>query len=57
MLGDGPIKLEEIKDAAKQRGISFRTLERSKSELDIESLRRGFGMGSVVYWALPRDED
>lgn len=57
MLRDGPIKLEEIKDAAKQRGISFRTLERSKSELDIESLRRGFGMGSVVYWALPRDED
>ena len=56
MLGDGPIKLEEIKDAAKQRGISFRTLERSKSELDIESLRRGFGMGSVVYWALPREE-
>lgn len=56
LLRDRPVRLEEIKLAATKKSISFRTVERAKSDLEIESLRRGFGKGSVLYWALPRED-
>jgi len=56
LLRDRAVRLEEIKLAATEKSISFRTVERVKSELEIESLRRGFGKGGVVYWALPHEE-
>lgn len=55
-LGEGPVELDEIKSAAAKKSISFRTVERAKSDLGIGSLRRGFGKGSVLFWALPRQE-
>ena len=53
ILARGPIPAIEIENLARSRNISRRTLERAKSELDIDSKREGFGPGSFVRWALP----
>lgn len=52
-LADGPVEANEIRKQAVAVGISLRTLERAKSELEVVSKRQGFGPGSKIFWALP----
>jgi len=54
---DGPVEQQVIQAGALSEGISWRTMERAKSELGVVSQRRGFGPGSVVLWGLPEGED
>jgi len=56
-LKDGPVKLKVIKDAAAEKVISFRTLERAKTELGIQSKRRGFSEDGAWFWELPIDDE
>ena len=38
---------------AEMMGISWGTIKRAKTEIEIVSGRKGFGPGSIVYWRLP----
>jgi hypothetical protein len=53
LLADGPLLAVEVKSAAKDAGISDRTLRRAKELLQVASLRKGFGPESRFYWKLP----
>jgi len=51
ILGSGERTVSEVKRAAGQEGIAYRTLHRAARKLGVEMHRRGFGSGSV--WRLP----
>lgn len=53
-LRAGARRAAEIYEAAAAADVSARTLKRAKQELGVQSQRRGFGRGSVVYWLLPK---
>lgn len=55
-LEDGPCTAREVWQAAQGQGLSKRTLDRAKEELDIRSGRIGSGEQQVNYWLLP-DQD
>lgn len=57
VLRDGPRPAKEIKKQAGEDGITRRTLDRAKSELNVKSFREGFGEGGRWLWALLDDED
>lgn len=44
-----------IKQEAKRKSISLRTLERAKEELGVESRRTGYGKDGTWFWELPKD--
>ena len=52
-LADGPVPASVVVPAAKQVGISSRTLDRAKANLGIHPFRDGFGPGGRWVWALP----
>jgi hypothetical protein len=52
----GPRPAEEIKAAARDAGVSEKTLERAKKRIGVESDRVGFGPEGVWYWR-PADID
>jgi putative DNA primase/helicase len=52
-LGEAPVPVKQVHDAARREGISYRTLRRAKEELQIRAARIGFGRESVVQWELP----
>ena len=54
ILTEGKQNSNDIYLTAKQYGISKRTLQRARDELDIDCKeRQGFGKNTVVYWKLP----
>ena len=53
ILAAGPIEQAVIQQKAVALGIAYRTVERAKTLLGIESRREGFGPGSMILWALP----
>ncbi len=53
ILADGPMPARDVQAAARQAGISERTLDRAKAALHVVSKREGFGAGSRVLWRLP----
>lgn len=57
LLAEGPVKVQKLKKASKQHGVSWGTLIRAKQELGIVSKRHGFGMGSHGTWELPDDPE
>jgi hypothetical protein len=52
-LANGPQSCRAIWNAAQQQGLSRRTLQRAKRELDIESQRLGENGTHSSYWLLP----
>jgi hypothetical protein len=56
LLQDGPKPQKVVEAEAERHQISFRTFERAKDELGIESSRKGFGRGGKGYWELPRGD-
>ena len=56
LLEPGPVAVKEIRQAANDAGLAFRTLERVKAELHIRAVKRGqpgeAGQGWV--WQLPK---
>ena len=55
-LGDGPVEQKEIKKLAVDAGLAYRTVERAKELLGVESMREGWGPGSTCYWQFPVEE-
>ena len=53
ILAGGPVPAREVQAAARQAGISERTLDRAKAARNVVSKREGFGAGSRVLWCLP----
>ena len=56
-LQDGPVSQKEIKEAATNNGIAYKTLERAKDAIGVESHRKGFGPNSFTYWCLPKKDE
>lgn len=54
-LADGPRPVKEIKDAAGEAGIGWRTIEDAKAELKVSARREGFGKEGGWKWSLPID--
>lgn len=50
-LGDGPIETQELKREAKREGHAWRTVERARRRLEIQSRKTG-GRGSPWVWEL-----
>lgn len=53
-LWSAPRPAEHLVGLARQEGISLRTLKSAKGTLGVETKRRGWGRGSVVWWRLNR---
>jgi 5S rRNA maturation endonuclease (ribonuclease M5)/KaiC/GvpD/RAD55 family RecA-like ATPase len=55
MLGNGKqVSMQEIKKKAEESGISQKTLERAKFELNVKTQRIGFGRCGKTVWFLPQ---
>jgi hypothetical protein len=60
-LADGPVAVADLEAAATAAGLlgqrqkiaDARSFKAAKRKLALKSTRRGFGRGSVCYWALP----
>ncbi len=55
LLASGMKKLEDIRTAAEDAGHSWRTVERAKKNLGVESVKDGFP-AVVVGWQFPKEE-
>ena len=51
-LSDGPVDVAELKEAARTCGVAWRTLERAKKTLRVESFRTDFGSAGNHRWRL-----
>ena len=56
-LAAGPKPRNEIKEAAKNSGIAWRTIRRAKDGLNVEPVKVGFGEGGHWEWRLDRTDD
>jgi hypothetical protein len=56
ILKAGPCATQAIWEAAKEQGLSLRTLQRARDELGIRLGRRMEGKIPVYYWLLPRQQ-
>jgi hypothetical protein len=56
ILTDGPVEHRIVLEKTTARGLSLRTVERAKADLNVVSRRKGFGPGSTVHWAMPKCE-
>jgi len=55
-LADGPVRAREVILAAREAGVSERTLRRAKNLLQVRSRKLGNGGDATWYWSLPDDE-
>ena len=53
LAGGEPLPSREILQAARDAGVSLRTLRRARRKEGVRASRRGFGTGSTWLWALP----
>ena len=56
LLFEEMILAREVIRLTTAQGISRSTLKRAKQLLGIESIRKGFGRRSMIYWRLPRTD-
>jgi hypothetical protein len=49
-LSTGPVQVEDLERLAAEAGHSWRTLQRSKDRLGVQSCLRGFGRNSKWFW-------
>jgi hypothetical protein len=52
LLADGPVPAKKVRAAAKDAGITDRTLDRAKQRAGVTAARQGFGAEGVWYWSL-----
>ena len=52
-LADGPVRVEQVTEAADARGFTEKQLRNVRTGLGILSTRKGFGSGAVYSWELP----
>lgn len=56
LLADGPVAVRDLRADATGAGHAWRTIERAKRELGIESRKQGVGKDGKWFWALPADD-
>jgi RecA-family ATPase len=56
LLAKGAVKQQTVEVKAKEAGLAWRTVERAKEGLGVESSRKGWGPGSECYWNLPKQD-
>jgi hypothetical protein len=56
-LDGGPMKVTTLQNMAECRGISWRTVERAKRDLNIQTQRVGFGREGAWEWFLPIESE
>jgi putative DNA primase/helicase len=54
-LEKGPVTAKQLQASAREAGLAWRTVQRSKNALGITSHREGFGKDAVYIWTLPAD--
>ena len=54
LLPRGPMGVTDIRKAAEADCISWRTMERAKKSLGVQSCREGFGNSGRFTWKLPQ---
>jgi hypothetical protein len=54
---DGPVPVGEVRAAATQAALSWRSVERAKAALKVKPRRRGFGASAYWTWQLPAAEE
>jgi phage N-6-adenine-methyltransferase len=52
-LAHGPVEAKEVQQQAVKAGISLRTLERAKAEMNVKAYRKGTGRHRPWIWELP----
>jgi len=52
-LASGPMKADDVKAAAKESGLSLRTVRRAQAAAGVKVRRQGFGPGAAWHWFLP----
>jgi hypothetical protein len=55
MLADGRVRVKDLQRVAKDSGLNWRTVERAKARLNVDSRKEGFGGGATWFWSLPDD--
>jgi len=53
VLANGPMTANDVKAAAKESGLAWRTVRRAQAAAGVKVRRQGFGPGAVWYWCLP----
>ena len=56
LLAKDAVEQQRVKVKAKEAGLAWRTVERAKEVLGVESSRKGWGPGSECYWSLPKQD-
>lgn len=54
-LANGPKTMEEIKAMAEEEGVNWRSIQKAKENLGVESLKEGFP-GVVKKWRMPEED-
>jgi DNA repair protein RadA/Sms len=57
LLGEGPVRVKDLKKACQAHGDSWASVRRAKLELGVVVIRQGFGKGSYSTWALPETQE
>jgi len=55
VLAIGPVLQQDVRSKATEAGLAWRTVERAKEALGVESNRQGWGPGSKCYWSLHKN--
>ena len=55
-LADGGVEQKKLKAMAAESQIAWRTVERAKEVLGVNSQRKGWGPGSVCFWELANQD-
>jgi len=53
-LAEGPVAVDALKVQTRAAGLAWRTVQRAKTQLDVQARRRGFGAGGEWEWFLPK---
>ena len=54
---DGRCEVKEIKELATANGLSGKTLQRARADMQLRVVREGFGKNSKCYWEKPNFVD
>jgi phage N-6-adenine-methyltransferase len=55
LISGGPVEQKAVKEKAIQAGFAYRTVERAKELLGVQSEREGWGPGSTCHWRMPTE--
>jgi hypothetical protein len=54
VLASGPVEVTRIQQEASAAGLSWRTVNRAKSRLNVRAFRTGWGEDGKWFWEIPK---